>query len=77
MNDYIEIIDDDGNEESYELISTFRLEGYPSNYILYKEMEGSKYYVAKYSGEDISSLDTNLSDEEIALAKSLFGGVDN
>ena len=60
MNDYIEIIDDDGNEESFELISTFRLDGYPNNYILYKELDGSKYYVAKYTGDTVSNLDTNF-----------------
>ncbi len=72
MDDYIEIIDDQGNESTYELVSTFNLEGYPSNYVLYKELDNSKYYIGKYDGSSMSFLDTNLSLEEIALAKSLF-----
>ena len=72
MDDYIEIIDDDGNEVTYELVSTFRLEGYSDNYVVYKNVDSSKYYLAKYDESSRSLLDTNLSEEEINLAKGLF-----
>ena len=72
MNDYIEIIDEDGKETTYEVVSTFKLEGYSSNYILYKEIDNSHLYIAKYNGTSMSDLDTNLSEEELALARGLF-----
>ena len=74
MKDYIEIIDDDGKEETYELVSTFNIEGYSSNYVVYKNIDSDKYYLAKYNGMNMSELDTDLSDEEIKLARALFEG---
>ena len=72
MDDYIEIIDDDGNEATYELVSTFKLDGYSKNYVVYKSVDSDKYYLAKYDESSMSLLDTNLSDEEINLVKALF-----
>ncbi|MDO4996648.1 MAG: hypothetical protein Q4E69_05665 [Bacilli bacterium] len=74
MKDYIEIIDDEGNEETFELVSTFNIEGYSSNYVIYKNIDTDKLYLAKYNGMNISDLDTDLSDEERALAIKLFEG---
>ena len=74
MEDYIEIIDDEGNEETFELVSTFNIEGYSSNYVIYKNVDTDKLYLAKYNGMNISDLDTDLSDEERALAIKLFEG---
>lgn len=71
--DYIEIIDEDGNEETFELVSTFGLKNYPDSYVIYKELDNNKFYIAKYKG-DLSNLDTNLTEDEINLAKELFGG---
>lgn len=72
--DYIEILDDNGNEYTYELVSTFNIAGYSYNYVLYKELDSDKYYLARYTGTSMSFLDTNLSLEEIRLAKELFEG---
>lgn len=77
MNDYIEIIDQDGNETTYEVVSTFNLEGYSSNYVIYKEMEEDHLYIAKYNGTSMSDLDTNLSSEELALCKAIFDEEEN
>lgn len=74
MRDYIEIIDDEGREETFELVSTFNIEGYSSNYVVYKNVDTDKLYLAKYDGMDISLLDTDLSDEEKALAMKIFEG---
>lgn len=74
MKDYIEIIDDEGNEETFELVSTFNIEGYSSNYVVYKNIDTNKLYIAKYNGMNISDLDTDLSDEEKALAMKIFEG---
>ena len=72
MRDYIEIIDDECREETFELVSTFNIEGYSSNYVIYKNVYTDKLYLAKYDGMDISFLDTDLSDEEKALAMKIF-----
>ena len=74
MKDYIEIIDDEENEETFELVSTFNIEGYSSNYVVYKNIDTNKLYIAKYNGMNISDLDTDLSDEEKALAMKIFEG---
>lgn len=74
MRDYIEIIDDEGREETFELVSTFNIEGYSSNYVVYQNVDTDKLYLAKYDGMDISLLDTDLSDEEKALAMKIFEG---
>lgn len=74
MEDYIEIIDEDGREETYELVSTFNIEGYSGNYVVYKSLDTDKLYLAKYNGMNISELDTNLNKEEIELALKIFEG---
>ena len=70
MEDYIEIIDEDGREETYELVSTFNIEGYSGNYVVYKSLDTDKLYLAKYNGMNISELDTNLNKEEIEFGLS-------
>ena len=74
MEDYIEIIDEDGREETYELVSTFNIEGYSGNYVVYKSLDTDKLYLAKYNGMNISELDTNLNKEEIELPLKIFEG---
>lgn len=75
MKDYIEIIDQFNNKRMVEVVTTFKLEPYNSNYIIYKELDNSKNYVAKYNDEEIADLDTNLSKEEISLIEKIFEGV--
>ena len=74
MNDYIQIIDENGKEETYELVSTFNIEGYSGNYVVYKSLDTDKLYTAKYNGMTISELDTDLSKEEIDLVLKIFEG---
>ena len=75
MKDYIKIYDQNNNERTVEIVTTFKLEQYNSNYIIYKELDNSHYYIAKYNGEDIVDLDTDLSKEEISLVEKIFEGV--
>ena len=75
MKDYIEIIDQNNNKRIVEVITTFKLEPYNSNYIIYKELDNSHNYVAKYKGEDIVNLDTNVTQEEVSLIEKIFEGV--
>lgn len=75
MKDLIDITDKQGNTRKVELITKFNLEGYNYNYIIYKERDGTHNYIARYQGEDIVKLDTNLSDLELELAKIIYKGV--
>lgn len=75
MKDLIEITDKLGKTRQVELITKFELEGFDYNYIIYRELDGSHNYVARYRGENIVNLDTNLSSLELELAKVIFKGV--
>lgn len=75
MKDYIEIIDKNNNKRNVELVTTFKLEGNNYNYIIYRELDNSHSYVAKYIGDNIVNLITDLSEEEMKLANKIFMGV--
>ncbi len=75
MKDYIEIINKDNSKTKMEVVSIFKLDDYSSDYIIYKELDNSHYYIAKYKGNNIVNLDTNLSVKEIELAKLLLNEI--
>ena len=75
MKDYIEITDKDNKKRQVEIIVTFQLEGYDYNYIIYRELDKSHDYIARYKGEKIVELDTNLSEEEFKLSEIIYRGV--
>ncbi|MDO5393402.1 MAG: hypothetical protein Q4F33_02275 [Mycoplasmatota bacterium] len=75
MKDLITITDKFGVARQVELITKFNLNGYDYNYIIYRELDKSHNYIAKYQGEEIVSLDTNISEEELKLAEIVFQGV--
>lgn len=75
MKDYIEITDKNNNKRKVEVITIFQLEGYESNYIIYRELDGSHDYIAKYQNNDFATLDTNLSKLELQLVEIIYRGV--
>ena len=75
MKDYIDIYNKDGKIEKMEAVSIFNLDGYDYNYIIYKTLDNKHYYIAKYKGEDIVNLDTNLTTEELSLANKVFESI--
>ncbi len=75
MKDLITITDKFGVARQVELIAKFNLNGYDYNYIIYRELDKSHNYIARYKGEAIATLDTNLSEEELKLAQVVFQGV--
>lgn len=75
MKDLITITDKFGVSRQVELITKFNLNGYDYNYIIYRELDKSHNYIAKYQGEEIVSIDTNISEEELKLAEIVFQGV--
>ena len=46
--DYIYITDESNNKIKMELVTTFELKNRPFKYIIYKELDNSHYYLAKY-----------------------------
>ena len=72
--DYVYIYDDHNNKRKMEVVSTFSVEEYPFKYIIYKELDDSKYYLAKYR-ENSKDLDTNLTDNEIRVCSYIFEGL--
>jgi len=72
---YFNIVMDDGNKKKMEIVSIFNIENYEFNYIIYRELDKSHYFVAKYIGDEIVNLSTDLSDEEYKFAKKIFEGV--
>ena len=61
----------DGTSEEIELIMTFGLEKFDSNYVFYKI--GNEYYAAKYIEKDGNTiLDSNLSDDEKKVVDAFF-----
>lgn len=71
--DYLDITLDDGNVSRMEVVTTFKLEKYKYNYIIYCEIDRSHYYIARYG--DNGELDTDLDDDELRLCKAVFKGV--
>lgn len=75
MKDLIEITDVNNQTRQVELITIFQLENYDYNYVIYRELDNSHTYVARYKGNTITSLDTNLSEQELKLAEIIYRGV--
>lgn len=69
--DYIYIIDKNKNRLKMELVFSFKLPGYDNDYIIYKELDDNKYYVAKKNEKD-QSLNTEFNSEEIKLCNEVF-----
>ncbi len=67
--DYIFVTKKDGSLEKMEVVSTFTIENYNKDYIIYKD-ENNRYYAASYDEED--NLDVNLSDEEKRKINEIF-----
>lgn len=75
MQDLIEITDKNNEKRMVEVVTTFKLDGYDYNYIIYRELDKSHNYLARYKGDNIVNLDTNLSPLELELAEIIFKGV--
>ena len=60
----------DGREEEMEVVSIFEMSDSPYHYIIYRSADS--YYAGKYLGEEIVSLDTNLTSREKEYLKGVF-----
>ena len=70
--DIIDVYDVHGRKQKMEVVSIFKIKDYDSNYIIYCDLGKKNYYIAKYKGEKIVDLDTNLSEEELLLCNDFF-----
>lgn len=71
--DYITIAKADGTSEQMEVVATFKLEESAKDCIIYKSLNGEKYYAASYSGNsDYSNLNTDFTDKEIEQLNQIF-----
>ena len=75
MKDIIEITDKNNKTRKVELITKFNLDGFKYNYIIYRELDKSHTYIAKYEGENIVNLSTDLSPVELSMAEVIYRGV--
>ena len=72
MRYFIDIYDSNKNKLKMEVVMKFNLEGYRDNYLIYKEINEDNYFIAKYIGENMVDLDTDLTKSEIELAEKLL-----
>lgn len=75
MKDYIDIMTGGMNKQRMEIVTIFKLEGFPFKYMIYCTLNKEHYYLAKFKGEDIVDLNTDFSDREYKLCKKIFEGV--
>lgn len=74
---YIDITLNTGEIKKMEIVSTFKIENYPYDYIIYCELDKSHYYLAKYMNDNLNSLSTDFNEDEFLLANKIFEGVVN
>ena len=72
--DYIEVYDDKNNKKKMEVVTTFQLENRDFNYIVYRELDGSRTYLATYK-DNVDELNTNISETELKLCEAIVNGV--
>lgn len=75
MRDIIKVTDENNQTRGVEVITIFQLKNYDYNYIIYKELNEDKNYIAKYHGTDNVKLNTNLSQKELELANTIWKGM--
>lgn len=73
--DYITITKDNGELEAMEVVTIFNRTNSNYNYIIYKTLNGDNYYTAKYLGNEMVDIDTNLNEEEIKYANGIFNAL--
>ena len=68
----IDIYAKDGTKKAMEIVTVFNIAEYESNYIIYREIDKTKTYIAKYKGDKLINLDTNLTEEELNICNEMF-----
>ena len=69
---YVYIYNSSKKIEKMQVISIFNLSISDYKYIIYKSLKNNDYFIAKYKGDSIEDLDTNLDDLELKLANKIL-----
>ena len=72
--DYITITRNNGSTEEMEVVATFRLEDTSKDCIIYKDLQGNKYYAASYNNDDLdyTNLNTEFTEKEKNQLNQIF-----
>lgn len=73
--DIIYIKKDNGELAIFEGVTLFKIDNSDYNYIIYRNIEQTDYYIAKYKGEKIVDLDTELTEKEIKIGEKILEGI--
>lgn len=73
--DYVFVINEKNEKEKMEVVSLFNMSNSDYNYIIYKPINIKNYYVAKYKGDEIADLNTDLSGKEFMYANSILNSL--
>lgn len=73
--DYITVTKDNGDMEVMEVVTIFNKSNSKYNYIIYKTLDDSNYYTAKYLGNEMVDLETNLDAEEMKYANGILNAL--
>ena len=70
--DIFEIKDNNGNILKFEAVTKFNIRDSKYSYLIYRSLDKVEYYIAKYTGENIAKLDTNLTDFELKVGNEIL-----
>ncbi len=74
---YVMVMDKDQNVEKMEALVNFNIDESNYNYIIYKRLDSDDCFVAKYVGDNIVDLITDLSNEELAYAQAIYDSLND
>ncbi len=75
LMDIVVVSNKNGEKEKMEVVTIFDIPNYEFHYIIYRSLDGKDYYVAKYSGENVVNLITDLDSTELEYANGILRSV--
>ena len=69
------VTDDNGQKTQMEAVAIYSMEVTGYNYIIYRNIEQTDYYIAKFKDDDIENMITELDDKEYSYANIVLNEV--
>ena len=69
------VTDDKGNKLQMEAVVMYSIKLTGFNYIIYRDIDQSNYYVAKFKDDDVQTMITDLDEKEYSYAKIVLNEV--
>lgn len=69
------VTDDKGNKLQMEAVVMYSIKLTGFNYIIYRDIDQSNYYVAKFKDDDVQTMITDLDEKEYSYAKIVLDEV--